>query len=472
MRLPPTRRLLGLLLVAWGLTLLSAPLALFLTGHRPLNFENRTLAEAPDLRAGNVLDLDTWKAVDAAIQDRLAFRRRAVRLRARVAYDVFGDSPRPEVVFAGADGWLFLRSELGGCEPHGPTVRPADVRAALAFAAAATRAAHIPFTSTVVPSKPYIERDHVDRSWLTQTCMLTREDALRRLLPGTPGYSDLYPAFEREKAAGGDVWMKTDTHVAAVGRVALTRVLVRGLDPPAWRDDWMRSDLRRDFVGDLTQLMGLPFASSEPEDAVTRPPGAARVRGLTVLIGDSQLWNTLEVSSVFFARPSECVWGPFLGFGCYGALVEADRIGLEVVERDIWTYVDQGFPLQLVDALLGRIDATDATWTGAQTDARGSVPATPGATLGISAARDEPGRERMLRVRLSTPATAGPVAVQVVGADGLALAPRSLGARELISDGEVAFLVPAGVPLTDVRVVVAGAAGTLARPRISVIPPP
>ena len=471
MRWPPLRRVLRVLLVAWGLGLLAAPLALFLTGHRPLNFENRTLAEAPDLRADNVLDLDTWKAVDAAIQDRLAFRRRAVRLRARVAYHVFGDSPRPEVVFAGADGWLFLRDEIGGCEPHGPTVRPADVRAAFAFAASAARAAGIPFTSTMVPSKPYIDRDRVDRSWLMQTCMLAREDALRALLRGTPAYTDLYPAFERIKAAEGDVWMKTDSHVAAAGRVALTRVLVRGLDPPAWRDEWMRSDLRRDFVGDLTVLMGLPFASSESEDAATRPPGAPRVRGLTVLIGDSQLWNTLEVSSVFFAQPSECVWGPFLGFGCYSALVEADRIGLEVVERDIWTYVDQGFPLQLVDALLGRIEATDATWTGTQTNADGSVAATPGLSLGVSAPDDEPARERMLRVRLTTPATAGPVAVQVVGADGLALAPRSLGGRELLSDGEVAFLVPAGVPLTDVHVVVGGAPGTLARPRISVIPP-
>jgi len=462
---------LGLVLVAWTLALLTAPLVLFISGHRPLNFENRTLAAAPDLRASNVLDLDTWKAADAAFRDRLLGRRRAVTLRARVAYHLFGDSPNPSLVQAGANGWLFLRSEIGDCTPHGPGVRADEVRAALEFAASAARAAGIPFTSTVVPSKPYVERDHVDRSWLPETCMLEREEALRRLLPGVPGYRDLYPEFEREKAAGRDVWMRTDTHISAWGRVALTRALVQGLDPPAWRDDWVRLGARRDFEGDLTLLMGLPFTTNEPEYEVTRPPGAPAVRGRTVLIGDSQLWNTLELSRVFFAQPLECVWGPFLGFGCYSALVEADRIGLEVVERDIWTYVEQGFPLQLVDALLGRIEATDATWTGAEASADGSVAAAAGLTLGLAADDDQIGRERMLRVRLTAPATAGPVAVQVVGADGLALAPRSLGGRELLSDGEVAFLVPAGVALADVHVVVSGAAGTLARPRISVIPP-
>ncbi len=102
------RRLLLLLPAIWLLALLALPALLWLGGERQPLLESRAKEAFPPLNRHTFADPAAIRRLDTALLDRLPGRGRALDLHARIALDLFHDSPSPDVSI-GKQEWLSTR---------------------------------------------------------------------------------------------------------------------------------------------------------------------------------------------------------------------------------------------------------------------------------------------------------------------------------------------------------------------------
>ena len=127
-------RVARIALVVWVAALLVLPVAGYALGFRGKNIDNRTLAKGPGWSLHTLTHSSAWHHAADAFSDHMPLRDRAIRWRAETEFDVFHDSPRPDDVIVGRDGWLFLHEEFDTC-----TLYP-DRHAAAGRAGVRTRA--------------------------------------------------------------------------------------------------------------------------------------------------------------------------------------------------------------------------------------------------------------------------------------------------------------------------------------------
>lgn len=92
----------------WGF-IIGFPILYMLIGAKidTVNFENRNLAEKPELTAENISDFPP--EYEAYYNDNFPFRSKLITLNSRISYQLFGEGSGATIV--GKDGWLFYNAE-------------------------------------------------------------------------------------------------------------------------------------------------------------------------------------------------------------------------------------------------------------------------------------------------------------------------------------------------------------------------
>jgi hypothetical protein len=351
------RRTTQKLLVAWFGVLVALPLVLFAFGVRTGSFENRTLAPLPHVSPRTLVDGGAVHGLDDYVLDRLPLRGRAVEVRARVAYDVFRDSPNPRVI-VGSGHWLFFRDELDTCRSRGPG--PAGALAAIRQLDERLAASGRRLVFAIAPDKIGIYADRAGTRLADERCAVARSAALRAGVAAVraPWLPDLFGALERARE-GGDVYYATDTHWDDRGRVAALQAVVdaaqAGVAGPA---DVVSEGADR-HAGDLLLLLGLRRVEVQPRLAIDRRTRTRLVAGAglsayvathryvttgtaplvadrAVLIADSQGFNGKDFIVPYFRDVTMCHWRIFSSRACADAIRRARLVVVETTERDLY----------------------------------------------------------------------------------------------------------------------------------------
>ncbi|MCR5618910.1 MAG: hypothetical protein K6F65_02335 [Lachnospiraceae bacterium] len=92
----------------WGF-IIGFPILYMLIGAKidTVNFENRNLAEKPELTAENISDFPL--EYEAYYNDNFPFRSKLITLNSRISYQLLGEGSGATIV--GKDGWLFYNAE-------------------------------------------------------------------------------------------------------------------------------------------------------------------------------------------------------------------------------------------------------------------------------------------------------------------------------------------------------------------------
>ena len=242
-------------IVLFSFSLILPSLSTFLPIER-IEIDNRRLVP-PDLEWENMSDPTTILALLAYIRDASPVRAGLIKAAALIDYELFGDSPAPNAVLVGEDGWLFERETIEGlCAPG--SVSPAAKN--LIDTVRYLRENGIKAMFTVAPAKFSIHRDHLDPIQAElAACAISNDRDLRDYLlgAGADGYFDSWVLFEAIKAEGLDPYFKTDTHFNYLGSTRWIEMLVSTLDPGIWEQNAVVDRGQIEFIGNLMTLIGL-----------------------------------------------------------------------------------------------------------------------------------------------------------------------------------------------------------------------
>ena len=460
-------RLLKMALVGWVGALLVAPGVAYVLGVRGRAIENRALTTGPSLSVGTIVHSGQWHRAASSFSDHLPLRDRMIRWRAEVEFAVFSDSPNPSVVIVGRNHWLFLHEEFEVCTAW-PTVQPRWVAQAFQLAHAAATASGRQLRILIIPAKSTIEAAHYRSSQYSfERCARAREQRLEALLRGQPGVVDLWSAMRAAKHAGGDLWLKDDSHTDTAGSIVIARSLVQSVRRSAWQDGVETSGPTYAYAGDLSVLAGIP--NKEPRHRlVLRGTPRAPIRAPTLVLGDSQLDDSdPEIHPYFPARRQRSI-DLLDARGVPPAEIRAARIlVLESVLRTAYERVAFGLPTPLIDALLPDIRSMPAAYTAAHQTIRSALMLAAGpTTLGVRVAHDDPHAWRLLVMNVR--AAPQLITLALVDASGHALATPDSSRTALPAPNRVALAIPPGLPLAGVRIAISAPGGaTLSAPRLA-----
>jgi hypothetical protein len=454
-------RVAKLALLAWVGALLLLPLVGYALGFRPENIENRTLAKGPGWSLHTLAHSSAWHRAADAFSDHMPLRDHAIHWRAETEFDLFNDSPRPDLVLVGRDDWLFLREEFSTCELY-PTITPLQIVQAFQLAHAAAVSSGRQLYTMLVPAKATIEADHYrDSQYSFESCPRAREQELERLLRGQPGVIDLWSAFRAAKR-GGDLWIPNDSHTDTRGSIAFAHALVDALRPSAWEDGLEQSGSATSSIGDLDVLAGITNTATRHPLVLHGTPKSP-IREHLLAFGDSQLEDSdPEVAPYFPDRQVLGLDGLLFGAVPRPVIRAARLIVVESVQRTTYQRVVAfSYPLPLVDAFVADIKRQPAGYADNAVSAPYTLP--PGVVnIPVSAASDDARAWRLLVFKVLTAAT--PLNVALLDAN---LVPRVSpdSARGAMPAGSIiALAIPPGVALRDVRLSIAAPAGATLSP--------
>jgi hypothetical protein len=458
-----------LALIGWAALLLVLPAVAYAFGARGRSIENRSLATGPRLALGTLFHTGAWHRAGDAFSDHLPWRDRAIRWRAEVGFDIFGDSPNPRVVIVGRDHWLFLHEEFDVCALY-PGLTPMQVAQAFELAQAATVATGRQVRTLIIPAKSTIESNRYRRSHYSfEGCARDHERALERLLRGRPGVVDLWSAFRTASEGGHDLWIPNDSHTDTSGSIVLARALVRSLRPSAWQEGLEQSGDAFSYIGDLSLLAGLPIKSSAHRLVLHGAPRNP-IRTPALTLGDSQLEHSDPAIRPYLPARIAASINDLLAGAVPRSLIRGARlIIIESVVRTAYTRVWVGFPRQLIDVLLPDFRLLPASY-GLKGYTDSSTLKAGGGTTNVSvdAARDDPNRWRLIVVKLlAAPAGAN---FALLDARGRPLGTVVSARTDLRAGARLALAIPPGVAVRDVRLSVYAPGGaTLTPPRIALL---
>lgn len=268
---------------AWLVLLLVAPGVAWLAGVRQPNLTNAPKAEFPVVNRSSVRSEATFKQAEAAILDRLPFRARSLRTKARISVSVFGESTNPDVII-GRDGWLFFEPELWTCDKNVPR-QPADAMELMTrtLVESKRRTAVVISGSKVVQERRRIK--NIDARRLDCVTALERDVSAR--LGATPGGIDLDAELTAMRERGQLPFRPRDTHWSAAGRLAYARAVLDTLRPGVLTDIGLGiSETRSETaLDDLSGMLPIPTEEQVPVLQVQRP---AKIPGPVLVLGDSQ----------------------------------------------------------------------------------------------------------------------------------------------------------------------------------------
>jgi len=374
-------RLFRLLVGIVAAVFVFGPVALYVAGVRPVAFENRPLASAPDPGDGwdALNDLPPWAA------DHVPARKRLVEAGAWLDYFVFGTLPdaapgekvyapipgpggpfvaSPQVV-RGGDGYLFFGEDFDASCIN-PAFFPNDLTGLteLAHSIEATGRrvvfAVAPNKSSVVPAAQLPR--FLPHGQCTADGIVHQKAALGAFEDSI--FLPLLPVMQAEQAAGRSMYWKSDTHWSPAGSALYAQLLTEKLDPQAARQVHVVTGGEVTRVGDLAALSGLRFTETQPEARVEtgarprwtsrnteydtpadrlrphswRSAGGAPITGRTVIIGDSFTYFALPNLRPLFAD-AEFFWsGVAKPDAIVAGLAKADTVVIQVVQRYVGPY--------------------------------------------------------------------------------------------------------------------------------------
>ncbi|HET6448412.1 MAG TPA: hypothetical protein VFG31_04815 [Conexibacter sp.] len=469
------RRRLRVLPALWLLALLLVPIAGWLLGARQPLLQNRPKTAFPAITDHSIRDGNTFAALDGAILDRLPFRGTALDVRTRVALDVFHDSTNPDIA-VGDGGWLYFKPELKPCEPGGqPSSDPADAYEVLAraFVAAGYRTSVI-----AVGSKLFVHtRDAPQLDAATSACVAALERRIADRLAQTPGGLTIDDRLRAIEATGAPTFLRLDSHWNWRGRLVFARETLDRMRSGLAEEVGLHAGPEYDRPGDLAALLGVRRTERDRLLLTRRAPQPPLRPGGVVLIGDSQLENTLlglgraDNSARLLADQPWCRWPDLAAGVCDDALRSADAVLIEQVARDMVFFTTQCFhPLGIAAE---RMDGwRPAGWEQLDGGSRRlddplTIPASGLATVRFRLAEDRADTPRLLRLTVErtipqadgspTPITATQRASSFVSP---CMTPAQTGAGALLVP------VPAGARVSDLVVELRSAAGSrLGRPQ-------
>jgi SGNH hydrolase-like domain, acetyltransferase AlgX len=454
-------RVAKLALIAWVGALLLLPLAGYALGFRPENIENRTLAKGPGWSLHTLAHSSAWHHAADAFSDHMPLRDRAIHWRAETEFDLFHDSPRPDLVLVGRDNWLFLREEFTTCELY-PTITPLQIAQAFQLAHAAARSSGRELYTMLVPAKATIEADHYrDAQYSFESCPRAREQELERLLRGQPGVIDLWSAFRAAKR-GGDLWIPNDSHTDTRGSIALAHALVDALRPSAWEPGLEQSGPATSSIGDLDVLAGITN-TAQRHPLVLHGTPKNPIREHLLAFGDSQFEDSdPEVAPYVPDRQVLGLDGLLFGAVPRPVIRAAHLIVVESVQRTTYQRVVAfSYPLPLVDAFVADIQRQPARYADNAMSSPLTLPAGV-VNIPIAAASDDARAWRLLVFKVL--AAGAPLNFALLDAG---LIPRASpdSARGAMPAGSViALAVPPGVAMRDVRLSIDAPAGATLSP--------
>ena len=257
-------------IILWFAAVLGVPLAAFLFNIREGQIENRPLAPAPDISLPSMFNVEMYRQISAYFRDHVPFRSYAIWWDAWLDVHVFGDSPNPDVGL-GADGWLFsAEHHRQACQE---TLKPAEIVGWIAAVSHMLQASGRQFLFVIVPEKEFLYPEYLGDFAADVACTRAHRSQLRALLADSqpPGYIDVWSMLERMKSASPElVYFPHDTHWTFKAAAGIAEEVIEALCPGLWDSAAVRIK-KRDKIGGLSRLIGMPYAIKTDAVAVKRP---------------------------------------------------------------------------------------------------------------------------------------------------------------------------------------------------------
>ena len=355
------RRVIAVLAVLF----FALPLGLRFFGMTVKSFENRPLAPAPSLAAG-------WDVFDETTRyfvDRMPLRKAAVRSYGWTSLNVLGTSPtwrreradlaglgtaaataaaaqpaerraavpaRDRIV-VGTDGWLFLRDELvSACRPLTPWP---VVLARSERLAAAIRASSRPAVVFMAPSKTAIYGEHLTRADRDELACAERRWNAAEPLMARAGPSVIWPRrtlLAAKRTSSEHLYQRKDTHWNTYGAsVVLPAIVARLGGEVRVRPQEIVAGPPRRYQGDLTNLRGVPETDTTPTRLVRRRPGAEKLPGRTLVIGDSFVPYLADVLRPYAEELRVIEWPATPVEQLKLEIEAARRVVIEIADREV-----------------------------------------------------------------------------------------------------------------------------------------
>lgn len=364
------RALIRLAFALLAIAFFAAPVALRAVGVHANAFENRRLAQAPELSQG-------WEVFQQAtrfLTDRMPLREQAVRANTKLWDNVFSTAPRygsaakdralpfggapgaagappgkPQAQAGGAlrgrDGWLYVPDELSTmCKPAVPfpqAIRRWEQLVSLVRASGRRAVMLIP------PDKGSIYPEHLPADLsLTRCAKRGKREFWEQVsrLPHGSGLVGLREELLSLKRQTSDlVYSKSDTHWTTVGAIALVRAALasvgRGVQVAPGE---YRPARPQPLVGDLSVLLGDPRSETVPQRIIRRSPTAPRVPGRTLFVHDSFGYAPMALLSPYFEDLDVMLWDSVKPAQAARRIAAADTVIFENVERSFTTRAGAG----------------------------------------------------------------------------------------------------------------------------------
>lgn len=334
------RRFRKLLPVAWLMALLLLPVVAYVAGVRQPLLENRGKTAFPHIDRTTIRKGETFRQMDAAIRERLPLRGQAIDIRGKAAMKLFGESTNADVIL-GKDGWLYYRPELRICEPNGrPAVKPEDAVEVLARTIAASGRRPV---IIIAGSKIATHRAHLNGvSEAELACLRQAESQVQSRLEEVPGGSSIQAQLDAFEAANRPTFLRSDTHWNALGRQVFLRALLDGVRPGLASEVRLRPKGQIDRSGDLGPFLGQHRIDKDRLVTVT---GQVRTRfapGEVLIVGDSQMWNSVKTPGAdgknllehVFPGQRICDQYEMQEHGCADPMLDSETVVIESVARN------------------------------------------------------------------------------------------------------------------------------------------
>jgi hypothetical protein len=245
--------------------LLAVPGAGLVVGVRPSLIENRAAATIPPITLRAFARPEFYAAVDQAVDDAFPLRAVAVQAHAALDYGLLHGSPNPEVIVGKGD-WLFLVGEIRPkCLWHSDEILATWDGFAAAWARQGIEARFL-----IVPDKHVAQPEMLpDEISADDPCTTGERPAMVAGMQRRPTTIELWGPVLGAPRSDDPRYFQRDTHWTETGAMPAIRALVESLRPGLWDSAPPVQTGQKAFVGDLSQLAGLP--SSEVAAIFERP---------------------------------------------------------------------------------------------------------------------------------------------------------------------------------------------------------
>jgi alginate O-acetyltransferase complex protein AlgJ len=339
-------------IAAVALLFFALPIGARLVGVKAKPFENHSFAGRPALSDG----WDAFPQTTRFFTDRMPLRQQAVTANKRISESVFGTTPsygtstvagtappksdRPQGALSrvtdGKNGWLYLTQSMNNACAEKRRYPINDAIATWLRMARVLRSQGKNVVLVVPPDKDTIYPEFLPDEFGAKDCLPQDRNALWRKLDAAerPGFIPMRDIMVRARETHRDlIYLRKDAHWSDIGASYVVRsVLGRVGGGVRMLDSELRYS-HEDYVGDLTVLENDTTKDVRPTITVERAPGAAKVPGTTVMLGDSFGTRALDLLNPYFDRLETVQWDGAADVVRLDAIKRADTVILETVER-------------------------------------------------------------------------------------------------------------------------------------------